>query len=338
MQTVVELEGVNGERFILAGPEAGDRGVYLGTGVTGLYDPPVKVVYEEPGNYPGARYLNHRILRRDIVFGVEILNDKSESWLSRDSEWRKAWSFDADCKLYVTTEESGTRYLKLRLGESPDISLFVDPNGLTCNRADMVCIAGDPFWYQDDVVYPAWTQTDTRFDPDNYEWPFGPQQGQAVPSETLFIEVDPSDGKGGLNPTDQGIFPKWTIPGATTAIPSFPQPFPPGVPIPWESAPVAIWTLPDYSWEKPELANRRLRLPGLIIGENCKVDSDPRVEQISSESGSQVWARMNGVRFRHAIPPWTRSRTFEIKVSGVDAGQLVTLRLPRPWSRPWGLE
>lgn len=335
METVVELEGVNGEWFTLAGPSEGDRGVHLGTGVTGLYDPPVKVVYEEPGNYPGARYLNHRILRRDIVFGVEILNDKgSDSWLSRDSEWRKAWAYDRDCKLYVTTPESGRRYLKIRLGEAPDISLFNDPRGLTLNRVGMTCIAGDPFWYEDDVVYEAKTKTDTRYDPQEIPWPWA----TPPPTETLYIKVDPSDGKGGLNPTDQYVFPKWTVPGSTEPIPTFPWPFPPGIPIPWELAPIATWTLPDYSFEDPALSNRRLRLPGLILNENCVIDTDPRVEQVASVTGSQVWARMNGVRFRHPIPPYTRARTFEITVSGVGPGQMVTLRIPRPWTRPWGLE
>jgi hypothetical protein len=47
---------------------------------------------------------------------------------------------------------------------------------------------------------------------------------------------------------------------------------------------------------------------------------------------------MNGVRVRHPIPPWTKSRTFTIDVSGAAAGKLVTLRLPRPWSRPWGMD
>ncbi len=264
MQTVVELLDVNGEWWTLAGPEAGDRGVYLGTGVTGLFDPPVKVVYEEPGNYPGARFLNARILRRDIVFGVEILNDAktgANSWLSRDSEWRKAWSFERDCKLYVTTEDSGTRYLKLRLGESPDISLETDPNGLTLNRAAMVCIAGDPFWYEDDVVYSAVTEEDTTFDPNPLPWPW-PQE--ALPTETLTIEVDPSDGKGGLNPTDQPVFLKWTVPGSTEAPAEL---YVPG--IPWLGAPnspACIWTIPDYSFEDEALANRRLRMPALIGG------------------------------------------------------------------------
>ena len=653
MQTVVELEGVNGEWFTLAGPDAGDRGVYLGTGVSGLYEPPVKAVYEEPGNYPGARYLNHRILRRDLVFAVHILNDgASGSWLSRDSEWRKAWAFDRDCKLYVTTEESGTRYLRVRLFESPDVDTSTDPNGNTINTVKMVCVAGDPFWYEDDVVYSAVTEDDTTFDPAVLPWPW-PQP--SLPAETLEIEVDPADGKGGLNPTDQYIFPKWTVPGSTFA-PS--DPYVPG--LPWLGAPASratIWTIPDYSFEDAEYTNRRVRLPGLIGGlrteevqafnldgqvtggtfrivfdgettgtiawnastaavkaslealaavafddvevtrgkptnevqvleleggatggtftlsfagqttapipynaneaqiasalqalssvgslnvsvkskvtnekqvvhvtgepragtftltfdgettapisynanllemlgalaglsklnltdlwverdfftqyapwyitfsgqyaginletmtgdpegleggagmdvvvstevqgsrpyvvtfkgarggqnvpeitpnyagltggnsprvtvrtntpgsypyqikfrnnlegesfpllgiltagltgtevgyrswkivegftapaENCVIDSDPRVEQVLSESGSQVWSRMNGVRFRHPIPPWTASRTFQVTVSGCVPGQMVTLRLPRPWSRPWGLE
>jgi hypothetical protein len=259
VKTVVELEGVNGEWFTIAGDDAGDRGVYLATGVTGLFDPPVKASYEEPGNYPGARYLSHRILRRDLVFAVHILED-GESWLSRDSEWRKAWAFDRDCKLYVTTEASGTRYLKVRLFESPDVDTETDPNGRTLTTVKMITVAGDPFWYQDDVVYTAVTKTDTSFDPNQLPWPWP----QNIPSETLTITVDPDDGRGGLNPTDQYIFPKWTVPGSTYA-PA--EPYIPGVP--WLGAPRSrgtVWTLPDYSFEDPEKADRRVKLPPLIGG------------------------------------------------------------------------
>jgi hypothetical protein len=259
VKTVVELEGVNGEWFTIAGDDAGDRGVYLATGVTGLFDPPVKASYEEPGNYPGARYLSHRILRRDLVFAVHILED-GESWLSRDSEWRKAWAFDRDCKLYVTTEASGTRYLKVRLFESPDVDTETDPNGRTLTTVKMITVAGDPFWYQDDVVYTAVTKTDTSFDPNQLPWPWP----QNIPSETLTISVDPDDGRGGLNPTDQYIFPKWTVPGSTYA-PA--EPYIPGVP--WLGAPRSrgtVWTLPDYSFEDPEKADRRVKLPPLIGG------------------------------------------------------------------------
>lgn len=254
--TIVILTGVNGETFNLT---TGDRGVYLATDVKGaFFDPPVKAVYEEPGNLPGARYLNHRVLRRDIVFGVEILNDASvgaNSWLSRDSQWRKAWAFDKDCILSVTTVQSGTRRLKLRLLESPDVEMIHDPNMLSMNRTVMTCVAPDPFWYGDDEVYTATTTADTSFDPNPLPWPW-PQA--TLPKETLTITVPV------CNPTDQYIFPKWTVPGSTYA-PA--EPYIPG--IPWLGAPnsrATVWTVPDYSFEDPDLATRRVRLPGLIGG------------------------------------------------------------------------
>lgn len=347
METLVEIEGITGDMTTIAGDGVWDQGIYLATGVKGIYDPPVKVVYEEPGNFPGARFLNYRILRRDIVFGVEILNDKKyggDSWLSRDSFWRKQWAYDRDTTIHVTTDESGHRAMKCRLGGDGthggiDVSMNVDPNDLTSNLAAMSVIAGDPFWYEDDVVYPVVTKTDTRFSPGLFnigtlllDLEGGP------PSETLSITVDPSDGRGGLNPTDQYIWGKWTLPGSKTPIPTLPFPFPPGIAIPFDTAPYTTWVIPDYSYEDPKQANRTLQMPGLIIGEDCVVDTDPRVEQVTSASGSQVWARMNGVRFRYPIPPYTKSKTFKIKVSGCAPGQMLTLRIPRPWSRPWGLE
>lgn len=331
MKTIVELEGVNGEWFTLTGPAAGDEGVHLGTDVKGIYEPPVKVVYEEPGNYPGSRFLSYRILRRDIVFKVLILNDKHNSWLSRDSEWRKAWAYDRDCKLYVTTEESGTRYLKCRLNEAPEVSLASDPNDLTLNECVMSVVSGDPFWYEDDVVYPVKTKKDTRFNPTT-------TVASSLPTEQLSITVDPYDARGGLNPTDQFIWLKWTLPGSTQQIPGLPWPFPANTPIPWEQAPFTQFVIPDYSFEDVTKATRRITTPGLIIGEDCVVDTDPRVEQFTSASGSQVWARTNGVRFQYPVPPYTRDKKFDLTVSGCPPGQFITLRIPRPWSRPWGLE
>jgi hypothetical protein len=262
-KTVVELEGVDGQWFTLAGPNSGDEGVYLGTDIKGLFDPPVKVVHEEPGNWPGARYLNHRVQKRELTFAVEIMSGRSDSWLSRESEWRKAWAFDRDCKLYVTTEESGTRYLRLRLMESPEVDMFFDPNGNGINRTVMVCVATDPYWYEDDVVYSAVTQQDTRFDPNELQLPW-PWPQKELPRETLWIDVNPKSCRNGLNPTDQWIFPKWTVPGSTE------KPADPYIPgIPWLGAPksqATIWVLPDYSWKQDENANRRLKLPSLIGG------------------------------------------------------------------------
>jgi hypothetical protein len=336
LETLVEVEGHNGEWFDLTN---GTEGVYLATEVEGFDDPPIKVVYEEPGNLPGARFLNDRILRRDLSFGVEILNDAGEGkWLRRESEWRKAWSASKVSRIYITTEESGTRYLNCRLGESPRTEMVYDPSLNSINRTSMIVYAGDPFWYEDDAVYEVKTRLDTRFDPNFWTppWPW-----EELPKEELSITVDASTG--GVNPTDQHIFPVWTVPGATEQIPNFPWPFPEGIPIPWETAPFTQFVIPDYCFDPDEEnyerdKDRRVKTPGLIYMENCVINTDPAKEQIASESDSPVWERMNGVRWRYPIPPYTEKRTFNITVSGCAPGQVITLSLPRPWTRPWGLE
>lgn len=325
--TVVELEGVNGEWATLAGPEAGDRGIWLSNnGLKGIYDAKVHVVYEEPGNYPGSRFLSSRIMRRDIVFGAEIMNDDyyggENSWLSRDSFWRQMWSYDKDSFLYITTPESGTRCLKIRLGDDGiDVNTDTDPKLNTSNLAKMSCISGDPFWYEDDVVYPLVTKKDTRFTPSS--------TATKNPTETLTFVVDPADGKGGVNPTDQMIWLKWTVPASQLPAADAGS---------LAQSPYTQFTVPDYSFDNGPDAGRRIKTPGLINGEDCVIDTDPRVEQFTAANGSPVWSRTGGVRFVYPVPPWTKNDTFKVDVSGCAPGQMVTLRLPRPWSRPWGLE
>ena len=257
VDTVIEIEGCNGEWFTIAGPRAGDRGVWLGTGVSGIYDPPVKVVDEVPGNWPGSRYLNHRVQKRDIVFGVEILHEPCDTWMSRESEWRKAWSFDKDTVMHVTTSESGTRRLKLRLAESPEVDMDTDPTLKTVNRTQMVCFAYDPWWHGDDEIHVGTCQTDTSFDPNalNLPWPWPKPK---LPTETITITVPV------VNPTDNAIYPKWSVPGSTHA-PA--EPYIPG--LPWLGAPksrATIWTLPDYSFRDDDRKTRRVTLPALIGG------------------------------------------------------------------------
>jgi len=229
--------------------------VWLAPEVTGLFEAPVKVVFEEPGNWPGSRYLNHRVQRREVVFGVEVMSGCGETWAELDSEWRKAWAFDKDSTLYVTTEDSGTRYLRLRLLESPDVSWQYDPMMNTINKVVMTCVAADPFWWEDDVIVSAVTQTDTSFDPAGYPWPW---PYDTLPKETLTMDVRHT------NPTDQPIWPKWSLPGSED------PPAEPYIPkVPWLGAPksrAVVWTVPDYSFTDPDKANRRLRLPGLIGG------------------------------------------------------------------------
>lgn len=269
--TIVEFEGCRGLYLHLAGPEAGDEGYVLAPGgFEALFDPEVKVTYEEPGNWPGGRYLGHRILTRNPVLGIYVLDDESGSWMRKDSELRKNLSYVRPAYIHVQHPESDRRTLEVRLGDGGyKVDMKYDPNlGDDLPLATVSLKAGDPFWWGEEVVITALTQTDTTFDP---TVPPNP-----LPQETINIVVGPdtvsADGvpANGVNPCDEIIYPKWTLPGSTLP-PS--QPYYPG--IPWLGAPTSpytLWTVPDFSFEEdPEEdayadRDRRVTLPDLIGG------------------------------------------------------------------------
>ncbi|OHD15059.1 MAG: hypothetical protein A2Y38_25955 [Spirochaetes bacterium GWB1_59_5] len=183
-KTLVELEGHNGAWFTLAGDGAGEQGAWLGTDLEGIYDAPVRTIYTEHAHQIGASYAGLRRLRRDIVFGVTVVNTDSDTWSDNDSEWRKAWSYTADSKLWIETEDS-RRYLKLRLAEQPLFKPAHDPHQTRMERVVMTCVAGDPWWYEED-------ETDT--------W-------------TLASGTEGAGTVTVSNPTDQEIWLKWVLQG-----------------------------------------------------------------------------------------------------------------------------
>lgn len=290
-RTIVELEGVNGNMFRLSGPGMGAEGVFLGTKVDGIYDAPVKTIWTEHAHQIGASFGAMRNLRRDIVFGVTIGDTDNSSWQDNDSEWRKAWSYVEDCKLWIETADS-RRFLKLRMSEQPLFEPIRDPNIMQVEQVVMTCIAGDPWWYDEDA-------TD--------EWILPPDATSG--SGTVTVE----------NPTDQEIWLKWVCTGP------------------------ARWVLPDFSfgdnrWGRAELdAERQISLPSQAPGQTFLVNSDPFEDQLNDLVGSQVWSRMNGVTFSYPVPPYTRKTELPVSVSDAGPNVGVQVRMPRTWSRPWGL-
>lgn len=110
------------------------------------------------------------------------------------------------------------------------------------------------------------------------------------------------------NPTGNPVFPIWVL-----------------------EAP-GQWAVSDWSAADPD---KMLTLPSLGSGAHLVVDTDPAARQLRSATQDPVWARMNGVRFRNEIPPYTGKVTFKVKnVSGV--ARSAQLRIPRPFNRPWG--
>lgn len=154
--TLVELEDIRGNLFTLAGPGQGDRGIVLGTDVDGIYDAPVKTIHNSHAFQTGSTYGGKRNLQRDIVFGVYAHHDDGDkNWSFNDSEWRKGWSYEQDCKLWITTEDS-RRYLKLRMSQHPEFKPEHDPNGTQIEKVVMTCVANDPWWYEKNDVTDLW--------------------------------------------------------------------------------------------------------------------------------------------------------------------------------------
>ncbi|QKT07940.1 hypothetical protein HUN08_12640 [Gordonia sp. X0973] len=301
--TVIEYESPDGDVFCLAGPRAGNRGVWLGKGdISGFFDAPTKTHIQEVGTAPGAQLGGTKYLHREITFNVDILNEKgANDWLTRESRWRKAWSFTKPGILRVITLESGIRELAAYLFEQPEIDFSTDPNMKGINTSTMHVVAYDPFWYEESIEFDLTTQTDTT----------------ASGSEDLVFDIHPLDGKsGGLNPTDRPIDLTWVLEGT------------------------GKYTIPDYSFEKPALANRRIVLPEIVLadGDVVATSSKRNGPQFSATGGTPYVYRMNGVRLLNKVPEYTDAREFTVTATKTPPGRKVSLFLERPWSRPWGLE
>ncbi|MFD3511135.1 phage tail protein [Nocardia sp. NPDC058666] len=181
----IEVEGVDGSLWTLAGPGQGREGVELGTTPTGLYDAPVTTIWNSTAFQIGATYGGANWQKRDVVFGVNVSATDSSNWESVDSAWRKAWAYDRDSKLIITTEY-GARTLHLRMSQQPEFKPLRDPHLKHWAQVTMTCTAGIPWWVEEDTTATAVSTVDTR--------------GEGA-SETLWLPIS--------NPTDQPMWLQW---------------------------------------------------------------------------------------------------------------------------------
>lgn len=187
IQAIVEIEGANGDVVHLTGPRAGEEGMYLGKDLEGILDPEVKTFWDETMDVPGATQTGHRYLPREVTIRVEVFHDDDGPdtwWTSRDTRYRKLFSYKKDALLKFTTED-GCRVLRVRLDGAHKVNTKTDPRGRSVNTITTHLKAGDPFWYG-----PDYTET----------------KNLVGGSAEFTFE----------NPTDTVVFPEWTIaPGAS---------------------------------------------------------------------------------------------------------------------------
>lgn len=110
------------------------------------------------------------------------------------------------------------------------------------------------------------------------------------------------------NPTENPVFPVWVL-----------------------EAP-GRWSVPDWSPQDP---GKMVPLPEVGAGSHLVVDTDPAARQLQTVKDDPVWARMNGVRFRNWLGPYTGRVDFKVTVDSAEP-RTAQLRLRRPFNRPWG--
>ncbi|WP_037183838.1 hypothetical protein [Rhodococcoides fascians] len=300
--TLIELEGVNGEWFTLSGVGKGDRGVWLAPEMSGLFDAPVKTLWNSHAFQRGSTYAGKRELQRDVVFGVHIKNTPDMSWEENHSEFRKALgSFDDEATLWVQTDNS-RRSLKFRLSEQPSFTPTRDPNLASYGLLVVTATAGDPDWVEEDFI-ASWTSTKSTLDG---SW------------ETGTIEVS--------NPTDLPAWPMWIVPDSVIA--RLPD-------VSWGSRRFNSATYDAATVD----ANRRIVLPETLPGYPVRIDTQPDAMMGGYQSKDKSFGkRMNGIRFLYSIPRYTEPTLLPIAIKSAPAGVKLELRLKRAWSGPMGLQ
>ncbi|MBY4381876.1 phage tail protein [Rhodococcus fascians] len=302
--TKVELEGVNGRFITLSGEGSDESSTYLATGMSGFMDVPVEVLRGSHAFQEGSSYLGKRILERPLEFGVVIDSTNGEPWQENDSEFRLMWSHDEDCKLWIETETS-RRYLKIRpLEFTYDIEY--DPNQTQIETVKLKLVAMDPWWYEEDYT-ATWVATEDTTD--------GHFQLGTIPA---------------VNRSHIEVYPEWLLQA-------------PGIP-----------RLPDFSWGDKRhngygtngyfdaatvFATRQIVMAELLPNFPVRVETRPDARDGGFQSGDQSYRqRMQMVRFLYPIPAHTAAVQLPVGMSKALPGTGIQLRIPQPWSRPWGLQ
>jgi hypothetical protein len=191
------ITGVDGSTWTISGEGRGREGVELGTSPSGIYDAPVTTIWNATAFQNGSTFGGYDTNKRDVVFGVNIFEMPGRTWESVDSAWRKAWAYDTDAIMTVSTDY-GSRSLALRMSQQPEFNPVKDPHLKMWGQVVMTCTAGVPWWVEDSVTQTWVSPADTT--------------NSTFRSGTVTVS----------NPTDQPMYLQWvcSAPGQWT-LPDF---------------------------------------------------------------------------------------------------------------------
>ncbi|WP_147404003.1 hypothetical protein [Nocardia panacis] len=275
----------------------GDQGVELRPGPKRIIDAPAKTFWI--AGAANMHYQGRQFERRDPTFAVNIFatDGNPDTWRDIDSQFRRALGMYDQQFTLHIETDDGVRHLDLRLLSEPTAY----ENG-SWEGKNPHLYATSTLLINAAAEQPFWYADDFTF-----TWTTATGSG----STTFRAQ----------NLGDIEVWPKYFV-----------------------NAP-GTWTLPDYSWgqegayQRPANIDtaRTVTLPALVAGEDCAIDSDPDQEALVAANGSPIWARWNGNSLLYPIAAGTKPTAVPISVTGANANAAVTVRIPRRYSRPFGV-
>lgn len=185
---LIEIVGVNGQRWTVSGDGMGDQGVILSDDPEGLFDEaPFTSIWQQGATQEGATLLGSTAEPIDLVLGFQVFEDELGmlEWADVEARFFASFSSTKEARIEVTTE-AGRRTLRvLKLEKSKQISRK-DPRLSGYSRMELTLRAPWPFW-----------------EGDTYSSTFAPTGTGGTGFVTVF------------NPTDRPLWLQWvaTAPG-----------------------------------------------------------------------------------------------------------------------------
>jgi hypothetical protein len=192
---------VKGDKiFHVHGDQAGAEGVYLAANqVENLYDAPIKTTYKTGAFQVGSTFRYAKHLERDLNLGFHVKETRA-LYEFNDSEFRRMFAYEPDqwdaegspTTIEVETDLSGIRKLDVLMYEQPQFTPEIDPLTQEYGNVIFRLRAGQPNWYEDDII-------------DTFTG------GASSGSGSVTVE----------NPTDLTMYHQWTLTPATWTLPDF---------------------------------------------------------------------------------------------------------------------
>lgn len=306
----INIIGQDDSVWNVHGPGAGRQGVTLGQDqVNGLFAGPVRTAWAAGARDEGGVMKGMWYDWRDLALGFNITAQGGGDQQDIASRFREAfdyredrWDHDAHLARIEVITGSTRRWLDVQLYEEEDFNPGIDPLEFQYENPIIPLRAGQPFWYEDDLVT---------------EWSTGSTSGSGP------ITV--------YNPTHQPMKHEWVFTRGDWILPDVSWEGPK-----WQRRPgVSKITRRDDS-------DRKIILPtiGALEGIGRVSLDTTRKLMVRDASDTNLLGRMPvpGQRFKYVIPSCTQEQTLTVSVSGAPSGVGAKVRLiqPRRYEHPYG--